>query len=86
MKEILAERDKYRKNTQDLADAKFKLVKQLETTVENNKRRVNEIEKHVKQTKEELNLVYEECQTLEKEKRGMVLEKEKMKERIKKLK
>ena len=75
-----------KKNSHDLAEAKAKLSKEKEFAVEQLKKKINEIEKQVKQFKEEATLAVEECQNLEKERRGFILEKEKMKERIKKLK
>ena len=86
VKETTADRDYYRKETQNLLEAKLKLEKQTAQTLDTFKKRLMELDRELKQKTEEANETFESKQALEKEKKNLVAEREKMKDRIKKLK
>ena len=43
MKEVLAERDKFRKHTSDLLETKHKLIREKENMMETFKKKINEM-------------------------------------------
>lgn len=86
VRETTAERDQYRRNTAQLLDIKIKLEKEKFTAMDTFKKRVFELDREMKKKTEEANDAFEQKVTLEKEKKLLIAEREKMKERIKKLK
>ena len=86
VRETTIERDQYRKHTNELLTEKSKLEKEKQTQFEVFKKRVFELDRDMKQKTEEANDHFENKCILEKEKKNLIAEREKMKDRIKKLK
>ena len=86
VRETTADRDNYRKHTNQLINEKNKLEKEKTTQMETFKKRLMELDRDMKQRGEELNESQEAKLYLEKEKKHLIAEREKMKDRIKKLK
>ena len=59
VKETTADRDYYRKETQNLLEAKLKLEKQTHNTLETFKKRLMELDRELKQKTEESNDTFE---------------------------
>ena len=81
-----ADRDMYRKNTSKLLESKQKLEKDIKSMQEAFKKKMFEMDRDIKQKTDEAAEAFEKTINLEKEKKNLVAEREKMKERIKKLK
>ena len=67
-------------------DKKKQLEQQLQVSMETFKKRVHELDRDLKMKGEEANEAFEAKQSLEKERKNLIAEREKMKDRIKKLK
>ena len=86
VRDTTAERDNYRKNTSELLEQKLKLEKEKAMAMETFKKRIMDLDREMKSKTEECNETFEAKTQLEKEKKNLVAERERMKERIKKLK
>ena len=86
VKETTAERDYYRKQTVQLLEKKATLEKEKYVQMETFKKRLFELDRDLKAKNEECDENFERKQELEREKKTLVADREKMKERIKKLK
>ena len=86
VKETTAERDYYRKNTQQLLEKKMSLEKEKTTQMDAFKKKLFELDREMKLKTEDCKENFEMKLQLEKEKKNLIAEREKMKERIKKLK
>jgi len=86
VRETTLERDQYRKHTEELLKQKQNLETEKQTQFDTFKKRLFELDRDMKAKTEEANETFEAKCLLDKEKKNLIAEREKMKDRIKKLK
>jgi len=86
IRETTIERDQYRKHTEELLRQKKALEEEKQTQFDTFKKRLFELDRDMKAKTEEANETFEAKCLLDKEKKNLIAEREKMKDRIKKLK
>lgn len=86
VRETTLERDQYRKHTEELLKQKQNLETEKQTQFDTFKKRMFELDRDMKAKTEEANETFEAKCLLDKEKKNLIAEREKMKDRIKKLK
>ena len=86
LRKTISERDAYRKNTAEMLEQNVKIKMEKEIMMTTFKKRVSELEEKARTKTEEFEAAEEQRLVLEKERKTFLVEREKMKERIKKLK